>query len=108
MSFLADLFRWFRGEKTAAKNEPQSPLVSTSLPEPDIDEFKVQLEDPRLKLKKDLDLEPRLTSQDVMGDLQSLQSLTQQFDRARQELVAELQKLAPPKKRNPFWDKDAA
>jgi hypothetical protein len=105
MDFIADLVRWFWKGK-GIKNGAISQVVSMEVPPPVIDDFKLPVE--KIPNTKDLDLEPKLTAKDVLGDLQSLQSLNQQFDRARQELVVELQKLAPPKKRNPFWNKDAA
>lgn len=41
-----------------------------------------------------------------LRDLQSLKPLTQQFERAREELLQELQRLAPPRRRS--TRKDAA
>jgi hypothetical protein len=103
MSFFADLIDWFRHGSTPEKNDSISPVVSDVQTEP------AHPVPPQPSPIEDLDLEPSLTSKDIMGDLRSIQSLTKQFDAARQELITELQKLAPPKKRNPFWDKkDAA
>ena len=101
MDFIADLFRWFWKGKPQ-QNDSTSRVVSAPIIEP------IKISKESSPPKKELDFMPSLTSQDILGDLQSLQSLTQQFDHARQELVSELQRLAPPKKRNPFWEKDAA
>lgn len=106
MSFLRELFQWFFGTSPSVENnaisEPILKLVQTPVEPP----FKTPVNES--KVKKEFDFETRLSAPDVIGSLESLQSLTQQFDRARQDLISELQKLAPPKKKNPFWNKDAA
>lgn len=106
MNFLRDLLRWFMwGERR--KNMPslqpeineikiERPEPASPPPVPVIPEVKApptKYQSPTFDFLKDN------PSSDFLIDLQSIRPLAEQFDRAREDLLKELQRLAPPKKR---------
>ncbi len=101
MNFLRDLVRWFiKGERR--KNTPSSqhenkvPVQKVSIEPaaiPEVTAPETNYQSPTFDFLKEN------SSAEFMVDLQSIRPLAEQFDRAREELLRELQRLAPPKKR---------
>ena len=89
MQFLIDLIHWFFHGKIAeaTKEIMPAPVAATSL----------TVEIPK---KKPLvfDITKEGNPDDFLKDLQSLKPLTQQFEHAREELLQELHRLAPPRR----------
>lgn len=93
MIFVRDLICWFfRGERR--KNAPSfQPENHQETRRPEVQEPKPTYESPTFDFLKDN------PSAEFLIDLQSIRPLAEQFDRAREDLLRELQRLAPPKKR---------
>ena len=94
MNFLRDLFRWFlRGERR--KNAPsfQPEIKAAEEPIPEIKEPVQHYQSPTFDFLKEH------PAHEFLVDLQSIRPLAEQFDRARAELLKELQRLAPPQTR---------
>ncbi len=97
-----DLIRWFfKGSEPII--EPSLQPVSVIEPEP--------VEAPISTVKPEVSTFDYLVEnspKSFLEDLQSLRPVTRQFDLAREELVKELRRLAPPKKRRTEIFKNAA
>lgn len=90
MSFLIDLFRWFvhgSGEVVASTSEPspssRSENGDTSKPAP------------RKTGVIDFDLNKGVNVSQFLDDIRSIEPMSKQFAKAREELLAELKKLTP-------------
>lgn len=58
-----------------------------------------------VRKNSDFDIRREAESRNFLGDLQNLKPVTRQFEQAREDLVNELKKLAPPKRaRRPKQD----
>lgn len=97
MNFLTKIFRWFfNGNREIV---PVSQSVST------VERVPEQPEIPEVKSPKEGSFAPNFDylkendPQTFLRDLQSIRPVSEQFNQAREELVRELQRLAPPKKR---------
>jgi len=98
MKFLRDLIRWFFwGERRKNTPSSQAEIVkSAQVPEPKVAEIK----EPTPKYESaTFDFLKDNPASDFLIDLQAIRPLAEQFDRAREDLLRELQRLAPPKKR---------
>lgn len=96
MNFLRDLFRWFiKGERRKNTASFQSENKHDALPA-EVPEIK---QPEHKKTSSDFDFLSESSSAEFMLDLQSIRPLAEQFERAREDLLKELQRLAPPKKR---------
>ncbi len=93
MNFLMDLAKWFiAGNPIQNDSSSQSVFVEQiTIPEPmkNVDKL----------VSPDFDFLKDVRTQDFITDLQSIRPLAEQFDRARADLLNELQRLAPRKKR---------
>jgi hypothetical protein len=98
-----DLIRWFF--KGNPKIEPSSQSVSI------VEEVR-EVEPVTAPVKKSesptFDFLKENSAQRLLEDLQSIRPVTRQFDLAREELLKELKRLAPPKRRTLDIFKDAA
>ncbi|MCG3205889.1 MAG: hypothetical protein KCHDKBKB_02612 [Elusimicrobia bacterium] len=104
MQFIKDLLRWFVNGGNA-KNELQNqPISDTSESHKSIP-LQVQ---PKNQCSPTFDFLKESRPEDFLIDLQSIRPLAEQFDRAREDLLHELQRLAPRKKRLLEIFKDAA
>lgn len=90
MSFLIELYRWFvhgSGEVIAATSSDQA----SSQPEPS----PTKQAAPRKTGEIDFDLNRGANVSQFLEDIRSIQPLSQQFSKAREDLLAELKKLTP-------------
>lgn len=90
MSFLIDLFRWFvhgSGEVVASTSE----LNLSSRPE-NGDASKPSV---RKSSVIDFDLNKGVNVSQFLDDIRSIEPMSKQFSKAREELLAELKKLTP-------------
>lgn len=95
MNFLWELIQWFF--KGSDKNEPISQPVSV-VKETPIEPAEIR--EPAVNpVSPTFDFLTENTPQDFLKDLQTIRPLAEQFDRAREDLLKELQRLAPAKKR---------
>ncbi len=98
MQFLIDLWHWFfQGNEHKNKLPIQS--VSIDVPtQHEIEKILPPKPEPAAKESPTFDFLKDDASHQFLADLQSLRPLAVQFDKAREDLIRELQRLAPPKK----------
>lgn len=105
MNFFMDLTRWFLGRGTKKNSAPSQPVLKEPAPIPTAKELAQKAKG---KPSPTFDFLKDNNSADFMIDLQSIRPLADQFDRAREDLLKELQRMAPPKKHKTEIFKDVA
>ncbi len=98
MRFLIDLFKWFIDGSQANDVEPQVVSAPSSSTEPVAR---------KQSYTYDFDIMRRPNTEAFLKDLQSIPPSTKQLDLAKQEMIRELKKLAPPR-RSPTRHREAA
>lgn len=91
MSFLRDLIRWFLTGQSPEEGE-MAPENSTPVA------LEIVAEKPVKTPSAEFDIAREGNPKVFLDDLRSIKSLANQFEQAREDLVKELQRLAPSRK----------
>jgi hypothetical protein len=97
MGFLRDLFNWFiTGSVPAETTSAEAPVLEVIKPEEPAAEKKEE----RRKTPKNVpdDIRSLGRREDFLEELRSLETPRKQYDKAREDLVAEIKKLSTKKK----------